>query len=152
MAYFAPLVLRGTLKKIVVVSTGLADIPLTSHTDFSGASPYAISKIAVNMAVTKFHLEFRERGVTVFAISPGLVATEFGTDPKNPPSAEEQAARMAAMGTIIENFKKFDPEWNGLPLTPDQSAAAVLDVVAKATIEKEGGIMVSHHGSTEKWL
>ena len=152
VAYFAPLVVKSDLKKIAVISTALGDIDFTLQVGFGHHSPYATSKAAVNMAVAKFHIELREKGVTVFAISPGLVATEFATDPTAPPpTAEEQAALYENMTRNIALFKAYAPNWEPRPLTPTESAQMVVKVIAGATIEKNGGRMVSHFG-TKQWL
>lgn len=152
VAYFGPLVVKSTLKKIVVISSGIGDINFILQSGMDMQSPYAISKAAVNMAVAKFHLEYRPQGVTVFAISPGLVDTEFATDPSGPPLTEqEQADKNANMMRVVGQLKAYAPDWEPVMLTPTQSAQAVLKVIEGATIEKDGGKMVSHHG-TQKWL
>ena len=45
---------------------------------------------------------------------------------------------------------KYAPEWKG-PISADQSVTMVLDVVGHATIENNGGRVVSHLG-TKRWL
>ncbi|CAK7201415.1 hypothetical protein SEUCBS139899_004119 [Sporothrix eucalyptigena] len=152
VSYFAPLVLKGNLKKIAVISSGVGDIEFTLQSGMDMQSPYSISKAAINMAVAKFHLEFRPKGVTVFAISPGLVDTEFATDPNGPAlSEEEAAARNANTMRTVGILKAYAPHWEPKMLTPAESANAVLKVIAGATIEKDGGKMVSHHGN-QQWL
>lgn len=152
VAYFAPLVAKSTLKKIAVISSGVGDIDFTLKSGLDTKSPYSISKAAVNMAVAKFHVEYRTRGVTVLAISPGLVDTEFATDPLAPPRTEaEVAAKTADLTRLVGLFKAYAPNWEPVLLTPAQSAQAVLSVIAGATIEKDGGKMVSHFG-TQQWL
>jgi hypothetical protein len=54
---------------------------------------------------------------------------------------------MATMGAYAA---KVAPDFTG-PITPEESAKMSLDVIDKATIEENGGIMVSHHGN-QKWL
>ncbi|KAL1890849.1 hypothetical protein Sste5346_007990 [Sporothrix stenoceras] len=152
VAYFGPLVVKGNLKKIAVISSGIGDIDFTLQSGMDMQSPYSISKAAVNMAVAKFHLEYRPKGVVVFAISPGLVDTEFTTDPNGPPlTAEEEAAKGANMMRTVGILKAYAPHWEPVMLTPTQSAQAVLKVIEGSTIEKDGGKMVSHHG-TQQWL
>lgn len=152
IAYFGPLVVKSNLKKIAVISSGIGDVDFVLQSGMDMQSPYAISKAAVNMAVAKFHLEYRPKGVVVFAISPGLVDTEFATDPTGPAlTAEEQAAKDANMMRVVGQLKAYAPHWEPVMLTPTQSAQAVLKVIEGATIEKDGGQMVSHHG-TKQWL
>ncbi len=167
VAAFAPLVVKAVdstapdasdapatpkIPKIVVISSAMGDLRLNLDVGIDNQTPYAVSKAAVNMAVAKFHLEFRDRGVAVFGVSPGIVATEFGRDPDAPPpSPEQMAARMASFGRLMAKFRAYAPHWEPRMLTPDESAASVLNVIAGATIAKDGGLMVSHHG-TQTWF
>ncbi|EPE04502.1 short chain dehydrogenase [Ophiostoma piceae UAMH 11346] len=152
VAYFAPLVAKSTLKKIAVISTGVADLEFTLKSGFDVHTPYAASKAALNMAVAKLHLGLRDKGVTVFAISPGLVDTGFTEDPSVPPPTEAQeAAKLAETMRMLGQFKAYAPNWELRMMTPDESAEAVLKVIAGATLEKNGGIMVSHYGD-QNWL
>jgi hypothetical protein len=48
-------------------------------------------------------------------------------------------------------FFKFKPDWNGQAITPDESVNMMAEVIEKATIEKDGGDMISHHGNKD-WL
>ncbi|ERS98378.1 short chain dehydrogenase (AtsC) [Sporothrix schenckii 1099-18] len=151
VAFFAPLVEKSKLKKIVVISSGAGDIDFILQSGMDMQSPYAISKAALNMAVAKFHLEYKPKGVLVFAISPGLVDTEFATDPNNPLTEADAANKNEAMARIVGLFKAYAPHWEPVMLTPTQSAQAVIKVIGDATIAKDGGKMVSHHG-TQRWL
>ena len=38
-------------------------------------TPYAISKAGLNMAIAKFHVQYKDEGILFMAISPGLVET-----------------------------------------------------------------------------
>lgn len=70
-----PLLLKGQAKKAITLSTGMADPEFVSDFSISVAAPYAISKAAVNLAVSKFDAQYREEGVLFMAISPGMVDT-----------------------------------------------------------------------------
>jgi NAD(P)-dependent dehydrogenase (short-subunit alcohol dehydrogenase family) len=72
---FMPLILKGSVKKVVAITTGMADIDLSLKYGISEAAPYAISKIAMNMATAKFQAEYEKDGVLFMGISPGLVDT-----------------------------------------------------------------------------
>lgn len=72
---FTPLVVNGGAKKVIAISTGMADLDLTNKQGVYHAAPYAISKAALNMVVGKFNAEYRDRGVLFMSISPGLVNT-----------------------------------------------------------------------------
>jgi NAD(P)-dependent dehydrogenase (short-subunit alcohol dehydrogenase family) len=72
---FLPLVKNSTTKKIIVLSTGLADTELFESAGMKSAVPYTMSKVAVNVLVAKYAIEFKEEGIQFLALSPGLVAT-----------------------------------------------------------------------------
>ena len=62
---------------------------------------------------------------------------------------EEATQALQALGAA---FMKVKPDWNGQPITPEESVSMIAEVVKNATIEKEGGAMVSHHGNQTDWL
>ena len=65
----------GLLGKVAIISTGLASIGDNSS---GGNYAYRASKAAVNMIAKSMSCDLKERGVSVRAIAPGFVATEFG--------------------------------------------------------------------------
>jgi NAD(P)-dependent dehydrogenase (short-subunit alcohol dehydrogenase family) len=74
---FLPLVLKGKAKKIVVISTGLADPDYAIAGDGNPMFiTYASMKAALNMVVAKFSAELKPKDVKVLALSPGLVNTK----------------------------------------------------------------------------
>lgn len=80
---YMPLVLKGAGKKVITISAGFADLDLTAKYRIQTAVPYSTSKVAVNMAVAKFHAEYSEQGVLFMSICPGLVET--GQEEKSKP-------------------------------------------------------------------
>lgn len=70
-----PLVLNGNAKKVVSISSGMADIDLVVKHGVHEAAPYSISKAAMNMAVAKFQAEYQKNGILFLSISPGVVDT-----------------------------------------------------------------------------
>ncbi|KAI0363270.1 short-chain dehydrogenases/reductase [Pilatotrama ljubarskyi] len=138
---FLPLLRKGTVKKVISISTGLADPEIALKSGFAINAPYSISKAALNSAVATYAAEFRDEGFTFLAISPGLVNTA-----EMPPTAEE----LAAFQSIIAQFKKYAPDWDGAPLTPEKSVRLVLGVIEKASV-KDTGAFLSHWGN-QKWL
>jgi NAD(P)-dependent dehydrogenase (short-subunit alcohol dehydrogenase family) len=72
---FMPLVLKGTVKKVVTISTGMADIDIVVNYGVYEGGPYSISKAAMNMAAAKFQAEYQKDGVLFVSISPGVVET-----------------------------------------------------------------------------
>ena len=130
---FLPLIRRSSIKKIVVISSGMADPDLVNGGSIWNSAPYTISKAAVNMAVAKYNAHLGGQGILVFALSPGVVAT-FEVEP-----------------AAIDDLRKMMPNWTG-PLTPVASAEMCLKVIEDFTVEKgNGGSFVSHYGN-KQWL
>ncbi|KAK5278774.1 hypothetical protein LTR20_010723 [Exophiala xenobiotica] len=131
---FLPLIKNGNAKKVVVISTGMADHDLVNNGQIWNSAPYTISKAAVNMVVSKYNARLASQGILVFALSPGVVATYSGDEP-------------AALGFL----RKMVPGWPG-PLQPLESAEMCMNVIYDFSLEKgNGGAFVSHHGNKE-WL
>ena len=61
--------------KVAVISTGLASI---GDNTSGGKYAYRVSKAAVNMVTKCFACDMKKAGISVVAIAPGFVATEFG--------------------------------------------------------------------------
>lgn len=72
---FTPLILRGTAKKVIAISSGHADVDLVTKFNVATAGVYTISKAALNMAVAKFSAEYSADGVLFLSLSPGMVDT-----------------------------------------------------------------------------
>ncbi|KAJ9496448.1 hypothetical protein H2202_008111 [Exophiala xenobiotica] len=131
---FLPLIKNGTAKKVIVISTGMADHDLVNNGQIWNSASYAISKAAVNMVVSKYNARLASQGILVFALSPGVVATYSGDEP-------------AALGDL----RRMVPGWPG-PLQPLESAEMCMNVIHDFSLEKgNGGAFVSHHGNKE-WL
>lgn len=132
---FLPLVKAGAVKKVVVISSGMADPDLVNGGGIFNSAPYTISKAAANMVVFKYNARYKDKGVLFFALSPGVVKTWSGD--------EENAA--------IQDLRKLMPDWAG-PLTPLESAEMCIKVTKDFSLEKgNGGAFVSHLG-TKQWL
>lgn len=72
---FVPLIRKGTDKKVLILSTGMADTDMINQLELDVAAPYAISKGAVNVAVAKYNALYKKEGILFMAISPGFVDT-----------------------------------------------------------------------------
>jgi NAD(P)-dependent dehydrogenase (short-subunit alcohol dehydrogenase family) len=70
---FLPLVMKGKTKKVIAISTGVADLDLTNQLDVDTVALYAASKAALNIIVAKFSAQYKKDGVLFLSISPGLV-------------------------------------------------------------------------------
>ncbi|KAL9115146.1 MAG: hypothetical protein Q9227_000940 [Pyrenula ochraceoflavens] len=137
-----PLILKGDKKKIITLSTGMADFDLSLKYELDLATSYSISKAAMNFAVAKFHAEYAKDGVLFMSISPGYVAT---SQYKN--ATEEQMKNVAGM---FEKFKLYAPDF--VPMTAEYSIKAMMSVIDKASVEGGyGGSFLSHMGN-KQWL
>lgn len=76
---FLPLVRAGSAKKIITISTGVAECDLTVQSGFTISAPYSISKAAVNMVVAKYAAQYKKDGLIFLALSPGFVNTQEST-------------------------------------------------------------------------
>lgn len=140
---FLPLIRKGQAKKVIVTSSGMADIELVNRFNIAIAGPYAISKAAANALVSKYHAALgRSEGILFFSMSPGLVDTSEGK-----PLSEEEVAGYKAMGA---QFAEYAPHFKG-PISTQESVEYQLQVIDKATVEKYGGSFVSHFGD-QQWL
>ncbi|KAH6723631.1 hypothetical protein BKA61DRAFT_14021 [Leptodontidium sp. MPI-SDFR-AT-0119] len=138
---FLPLILKGSVRKIIVISTGLADIDVPVAYDINSAVTYSVIKAALNMVVAKYAVDLKPQDVKVLALSPGIVATQM-----NQPSAED----LEYFGKMIANFKKGYPDWRGTPLTPLESVGHMISVIDNLTIADTGSFW-SHWGN-KTWL
>lgn len=77
---FLPLVLKGKVKKVIAISTGVADLDLTNQFEIDNVALYAASKAALNVIVAKFSAQYKKDGVLFFSISPGLVEVGHHAD------------------------------------------------------------------------
>ncbi|KAF2622208.1 NAD(P)-binding protein [Macroventuria anomochaeta] len=140
---FIPLLRKGSAKKAIAISTGMADVELIRNYDVGIAGPYALSKAALNVAVAKFSAQYRKEGILFMSISPGFVDTG-----KTPQPTEEELKGIQAMGAA---FATYAPNFTG-PISSEESAKAVLSVIKKASVENgDGGSFVSHFGD-KQWL
>ena len=72
---FLPLVRKSSIKKFIVITTGLADRNTTEKGNICFFMTYSSMKAALNMVVAKYAVELKGEGIVVLALSPGLVDT-----------------------------------------------------------------------------
>ena len=105
---FLPFLRRGTLKKLVFISSIMGSINLNK----SGSLPsYRISKAALNQFCRSMALELAPEGVVTLAVHPGWAQTDMGGPQANLPVTESAAGivellRQAAPAT--HNGRFFD--------------------------------------------
>ncbi|KAF8853898.1 NAD(P)-binding protein [Acephala macrosclerotiorum] len=126
---FLPLIRAGSLKKVICISTGMADLDLVLKTEIPFVASYAMSKCALNAMVAKYAVWFKLEGIMFLALSPG-------------PEAE--------MGVKIwlPAFKKGYPELKG-QISVGDSVRMQLETTEKLTLEQSGQFL-SHHGDKHR--
>ncbi len=70
---FLPQILRGTAKKVIVISSGMGDAEFTKDYDIDWAPLYSTSKAAMNMINAKFSARYKKDGILFLSICPGMV-------------------------------------------------------------------------------
>lgn len=143
---FLPLIRKGQMKKIAAISTGMAMDQWTNNLEIKIAATYSVSKAALNMLVVKYSVALKKENILVFGISPGYVGTDMNV------GGEMDEEAMQAVQELGAAFMKVKPDWNGQPLTAEESVNMVAKVIQNATIAEMGGDMVSHHGNKTDWL
>jgi len=142
---FLPLLKNGTTKKVLTLSSGLADLDFTLAAETPAQAGYSIAKAAMNMVVAKYAAQYKADGFVFLAISPGIVDVS-ATSPswsELPPGAVEEF-KMLSKGVA-----KAAPDFKGR-ITPEESVKMQLEVLNRWTVE-ETGAFVSHFG-TKKML
>jgi len=117
---FLPSILKSEQKKVVTISSGLGSLQL-----MGGMRPmayYRISKAGMNMSMRGIRAELRPQGVIVALLAPGMVGTQL----------------------------LADSGYDGPSLTPEESAAAVVQQIAELTI-KDRGKPINYNGKTLPW-
>ena len=69
-----PLLQKGKEKKIININSQMSSIQLTD----GGATPYRVSKAALNMLSRNQAIEYKGEGVAVVIVHPGWVKTDMG--------------------------------------------------------------------------
>ncbi|KAI1076009.1 NAD(P)-binding protein [Whalleya microplaca] len=142
---FVPLIRRGKAKKVIAITSGMADLDLITKYDIDVAGAYAMSKAALNVAVAKFSAEYRKENILFMSISPGVVDT-LDKD-KNEPSEELRKGFVR----LATKFSSYAPNFAG-PIPPEESVKHVLSVIYNASIERGfAGSFVSHFGN-KQWI
>ncbi|KAH8679221.1 hypothetical protein BGZ61DRAFT_551684 [Ilyonectria robusta] len=139
---YMPLILKGKVKKVATISSGMADIELIARFSIASSAPYSISKAGMNVAVAKFSAEYSKDGVLFLSISPGLVDTS-----ETAPTED----RIKGGQQMMAQFAEYAPHFKG-PTTAESSVKNVLSVINQKSVEAgDGGSFVSHFGN-KQWL
>ncbi|KAL4776008.1 hypothetical protein BDW60DRAFT_203853 [Aspergillus nidulans var. acristatus] len=138
-----PLIQKSDIKKVITITSGMADLDFIAQYDIAVAAPYSISKAAMNAAVAKFSAQYRKDGILFLALSPGLVDTGHYDD-----ATPEQ---LAEAGKMIQQFATYAPAFKG-PISPAESVGFLLDVIERAHVDRGyAGAFLSHYGN-KRWL
>ncbi|GIK00981.1 hypothetical protein Aspvir_005011 [Aspergillus viridinutans] len=140
---FLPLVMKSKVKKVITISTGVANLDLTNDLEIDISALYAASKAAMNIIMAKFNVQYKKDGVLFMSISPGLVEVGHYKDA----TPEEIQGLMGFMGKL----QTYAPHFKG-PITPEESVKHVREVWEKASIKDgSGGAFVSHFRN-KQWV
>ncbi len=70
-----PLIHQGRAKKVIAISSAVADADIISKLEVTDQCPYSISKAALSYAVAKFGAQYAKDGVLCMSIAPGIIDT-----------------------------------------------------------------------------
>jgi NAD(P)-dependent dehydrogenase (short-subunit alcohol dehydrogenase family) len=73
---FLPLIRKSPIKKVVAISTGLADMDNAPKSEVSNFVTYTSMKAALNMVIARYSVELKDEGIIFLALSPGIVHTK----------------------------------------------------------------------------
>ncbi|PVH95936.1 short-chain dehydrogenase-like protein [Periconia macrospinosa] len=105
-AAFLPLLKKGSLKKIVNISTTLGSIARAQTYSIMSVPAYKISKAALNMLTVQYALSLADDDFTVVALSPGWIKTDLG-------SANADLTVEEGTKAVYEAITRFSKEHNG---------------------------------------
>ena len=71
---FLPLLERGQLKKVANMSTTVSSFAWSDAFVRLPAPAYKITKAALNMLTLQWGMGYRDKGFTIFGVSPGVSA------------------------------------------------------------------------------
>ena len=84
-----PLLTKGEEKKVINISSEMGSIRLSG----GGATPYRVSKAALNMLTKNTAIEYKKDGIIVVSIHPGWVRTDMG-GPSAPLAVAESVRKI----------------------------------------------------------
>jgi NAD(P)-dependent dehydrogenase (short-subunit alcohol dehydrogenase family) len=79
---FMSQILKGKVKKVVHISSGIGDMDWVNNYDLYSSPLYSTSKAAMNMINAKFSTQFKKDGVLFLSICPGMVEVGHFKDSK----------------------------------------------------------------------
>lgn len=79
---FLPLILKGQTKKIITITSGMADLAVINGAEVVHSPIYSMTKAAMNVITAKLNAEYKKDGVLFIGICPGTLDGE-GADISN---------------------------------------------------------------------
>ncbi len=167
---FLPLIKKGTKKKVIHITTGMADLDFVKATAAPQAVTAGVAKAAMNLVTAKYAAEFASEGIKFLALSPGWVNTAEGPSKSRAARYSILCFRLEGGGparwevlltgfdshlvppemlpfveTLMAQFKRAEPNLQG-PITKEDSVRMQLEIIEKLD-EQLSGQFVSHHGN-----
>ncbi|KAK2590064.1 hypothetical protein QQS21_012252 [Conoideocrella luteorostrata] len=142
---FLPLILKGKVKKVIAITTAMADVDFINQFDIQVGALYVSSKAALNVIIAKFNAQYKKEGVLFLGISPGVVDTgNFDPSALTPKQLE-------GLQGLFAGFVSYAPHFKG-PVPPEVAVKNVMKVAGDASLEKgSGGAFLSHFGN-KQWI
>ncbi|KAH6612412.1 putative short chain dehydrogenase [Boeremia exigua] len=140
---FLPLVQKGRVKKVISLSSGVADLDLINDLEVGNSALYAAFKAALNVIVAKYNAQYKKDGVLFVSISPGVV--DVGKFDQLTP------AQLQGLGDFMGKIVAYAPHFKG-PATVEDAARENIALWEKVSIDSGyGGAFVSHLGN-KQWI
>lgn len=157
-----PLILKGTGKKVLCITSAMADLGLARELDLKEGALYGASKAAMNVITAKYAAQYKEDGVTFVGVYPGSVNTGKSMDhcklvpfpllhacANGDPCPTVSPEQVQSLGALFGKFQRYQPDFKG-PDPLDVAIPGVLKIFDNATLE-DSGAFLSHTG-TDRWL
>lgn len=142
---FLPLLRQGSLKKVLAISSGQADIAFINETKLPFTVDYAISKAGLNILMAKLQHAYAQEGILFMSVCPGMVETD-GLHAFD--GHESAAERGPVVGGALAEYASGALA----PSTAVASAKSVLKLLGESSVEGgQGGSFRSHNG-TNRYL
>lgn len=130
-----PLLQKGQEKKLIFISSSMADWELTLRAGRLYALSYSMSKAALNVLAAKLSVVLKPDEISIFSIDPGLVNSS-----NLPPEKVKEVyeAPMKLMVRLNPDFKR--------PLTVEESSSSIMRAIDFFDIRATGRFF-SHNGT-----
>lgn len=131
---FLPLIEKGQLKKIVHITSTMADTDFILGSGIDYALAYAIAKAGMNVQVAKYAAELAPKGIKTLSLCPGWVDTWESEQGPKPPQLVEAEELMLAQ------FRKVEPDLKG-QISVQESVSQQLKVIDALDAARSGTVI-----------